>query len=98
MIQRLALFIGTALVGGLGYLAINKNDSDRDLDDYSDDDRDAGEGGDGIGSWWDNFTSSDDADSAEEAPKPTRRRMGGGANKSKKQRPTGARKTRVSRK
>jgi hypothetical protein len=98
MIQRLALFIGTALVGGLGYLAINKNDADPDAD-YSDDDN-AGEGvrgggGSGTGSWWDNFTSSDDADNAE---KPTRRRMSGGANKSKKQRPVVARKTRVSRK
>jgi hypothetical protein len=98
MIQRLALFIGTALVGGLGYLAINKNDTDRDADDSDDDESNEEKGGgsgSGIGSWWDNFTSSDDADIAE---KPTRRRMGGGANKSKKQRPVGARKTRVTRK
>jgi len=102
MIQRLALFIGTALVGGLGYLALNKNDADRDADDSDDDDDVASGGGSGsgIGSWWDSFTSSDDADSIEEVSttKPTRRRMGGGANKSKKQRPTGARKTRISRK
>jgi hypothetical protein len=107
MIQRFALFIGTALVGGLGYLALNKNDADHDADDSDEDEsteeseKKGGGSGSGIGSWWDNFTSSDDADSAEEAPslsKPTRRRMGGSANKSKKQRPVAARKTRVSRK
>jgi hypothetical protein len=100
MIQRLALFIGTALVGGLGYLAINKNDADHDDDDSEDEsneenEKKGGGSGSGIGSWWDNFTSSDDAESAE---KPTRRRIGGSANKSKKQRPVVARKTRVSRK
>jgi hypothetical protein len=43
--------------------------------------------------------ATDDPDNAEEeTAKPTRRRMGGGANKSKKQRPAVARKTRVSRK
>ena len=37
MIQRFALFIGTALVGGLGYLALNKNDDYRDADDSDED-------------------------------------------------------------
>ena len=101
MIQRFALFIGTALVGGLGYLALNKNDDDRD-DDSSDEDEESekkgGGSGSGIGSWWDNFTSSDESENAENAEKPARRRIGGGANKSKKQRPVVARKTRVSRK
>lgn len=98
MIQRFALFIGTALVGGLGYLALNKNDDDRNADSSDEDEeseKNGGGSGSGIGSWWDNFTSSDDVENAE---KPTRRRMGGSANKSKKQRPVVARKTRVSRK
>jgi|AntAceMinimDraft_18_1070375.scaffolds.fasta_scaffold246638_2 hypothetical protein len=100
MSQRLALFIGTALVGGLGYFALSKNDTEYDTDD-SDEDNDKKDSRGGSTSWWDNFTSVDDIQTIEEDSviKPTRRRVGGGGgSKSKKHRPSAVKKTRASRK
>lgn len=101
MSQRLALFVGTALVAGLGYFALNKDDKDNTADD-SDEDVDKNNDANHGSSWWDNFTSSNDEETIDEnyVIKPTRRKVGGTGNggKSKKQRPSTNKKTRNSRK
>lgn len=104
MSQRLALFIGTALVAGLGYFALNKNDKDDTEYDTDDSDEEPDKSSDtkGGSSWWDNFTSSNDEANIDvnSLAKPTRRKVGGNGNgaKSKKQRPSTNKKTRNSRK
>jgi hypothetical protein len=98
MSQRLALFIGTALVGGLGYLALNHNDADAtdSNDDINADDSDEEEVKTSGKSWWGSFMTEDDVPVADET-KISRRKSSGGA-KSKKHRVLGPRKTRQSRK
>ena len=104
MSQRIALFFGTALVASLGYFALNNNDKNnaQHNTDDSDDEYDKTSDTSGGSNWFDNFTSSNDAETIEDNSlvKPTRRKLGGSGNvaKSKKQRPSTNKKTRNSRK
>jgi hypothetical protein len=98
MTQRLALFIGTALVGGLGYLALSHNDMDvaDSIDAYdSSDEEEAIENKTGGKSWWNSFMTEGEEEE-KTAPNTTRRKMSGA--KSKKHRVSTGRKTRQSRK